>query len=556
MKNGEEIKVVVNGSRVYVEMKSNPVFIDTDEDGYSDYDEVKVMKTSPLKYNFAKGDFDWILDDYSFPQEYLDYSGPLTGPASLLFKVFAWDQKEQAVKAFINYFHNYATSEQVLSQDSFVEERLQFYKDMHDSIGLASDLIKLLRTFVTTANAIGSDKYTQDARDLKQIKDTSDEAYKIYESLYKAKAADIDAMNSVQRANLISSTFTEAEKRILLRSKINTSRGVIGTLDQISKTLDKFTKADSWITRTDAVVKTINTAITLNKTIMDTLAVFNKIEFPCKWDWMRKMSDFNKKVSGIGGGKGGKIAGGTITVVLGVADAASQYFEVAETYGKIAANCYEYQKYLDLLRRIEQNESLNTYVRDAAAEVAGMFNDTGDPDWDEFQNRLNAAQGRAVGLSVFKSIINFGITQAGKAYPIISLAKLLYDISLSFLGINDSSKARINVQSYFSIAYESRNLFYSAVNFAGSYWESKSEGDGASKYAVQLAQSRIVGVNTMKDYLLNGKLTSGLMELLHGKSSAEVKEEYEGAIQKIYDIAKKCKLKLSEKLPLYGEYGE
>ena len=49
--NGEELEVKYSsdGTTVYVDMKSSPVYMNSDHDEYSDYDEVKKYKTDPMK---------------------------------------------------------------------------------------------------------------------------------------------------------------------------------------------------------------------------------------------------------------------------------------------------------------------------------------------------------------------------------------------------------------------------------------------------------------------------------------------------------------------------
>ena len=78
--------------------------------------------------------------------------------------------------------------------------------------------------------------------------------------------------------------------------------------------------------------------------------------------------------------------------------------------------------------------------------------------------------------------------------------------------------------------------------------------EAVNKYAVQIAQSRIVGLKRVLDYLLDGGLFGWLDR---GKEDeAKTKSDYKGKIDEVYNISKKCGLKLSDKLPYYNEYGK
>lgn len=51
LKNGEELEVKIEDNKLYVKFNSDPTVADSDNDGLSDYDEIKIYGTSALKYN-------------------------------------------------------------------------------------------------------------------------------------------------------------------------------------------------------------------------------------------------------------------------------------------------------------------------------------------------------------------------------------------------------------------------------------------------------------------------------------------------------------------------
>lgn len=554
IKNGDEITIVSvdYGDRVVVTayMKTNPLLWDTDFDGYSDYDEINNMHTSPLKYTIAQEDIAKLIDDSYFPREYINASMPDDSFADTIsMYIFAGDVKKKSIETFINYFQKYSTSEEILAQDALAERRLQQCKDIHDGIVLISDIIKTAKTIVSIGNDIGSDTYDADENARKVFRGTKERLDKMIE----AKFRDVDSINSISKAALFERSAQKAERDMLenmLNTQVSSSKEYISGLDSLSDIVEDFLNEGSAILPADMIIRTTNAGLALTKTIMDISNTYNKINIPCKWEWMSKVSSLSNKITTKTKGFIDGI-GGALQVVVTAAEIASSYYEVAATYGQIAANCYEYQKYLALLRQIENDERFSSYVRAGAAEVAGMFNNSGDPDWEEFEKKLKAAKLKAVTLTVFKGVLQFGIDQVEKTNLVLLLADVVYNFFFSHGGIQEGYDTLLNAQIYYAITDASRNLFSEAVELVNGYLQSKIEGDSATKYAVQIAQSRIAGVETVKKYLLNGKLVSKLIGWVVNKSEDDIKKEYEQAIKTIHSIAEKCRLGLSDNLPRY-----
>ena len=74
--NGEELVISVNGNQVYAQVLSNPLEADSDADGYTDYDEVNVYKSNPMKSNvsFNVKDLDYLATDSEYvSNKYLEF---------------------------------------------------------------------------------------------------------------------------------------------------------------------------------------------------------------------------------------------------------------------------------------------------------------------------------------------------------------------------------------------------------------------------------------------------------------------------------------------------
>ena len=567
LKNGEEITIVSVdlGDRVRVTayMNSNPLLLDTDFDGYSDSEEVNTMHTSPMRYTIiTKDDANQLLDNNNFPREYINSSMPDDNTLdTLTMYAFGGDVSAKAKKTLIDYFHKYAVSVDTLSKDAQAEEKVQYYEKMHDGIALISDVIKAGKSFVELGNNIGSDTYTQSENEKKLLNESLEATTRDLNKMIEAKKADIAAMNDVAFADLFSEKKSEHETLVLLRSKKSASKSLISEFSSLSGILDNFTKSENGLQTFDAGIKLLNTALDLSKTVLNAGTKYNVFEFPCRWSWLSNMSGINKNLSGKLNGKAGKLIGGTVTVALTALELQENYYELAAVYGQIAANCKEYQKYLDVMEKIANNKQFSPYVQDAAKTVTEMFDDSGNPawkDWEEFEAKLKEAyiNSGSIQMTAFKSIVNWGISAVEKTFPVLMIPDVLYKIFMSHGGVTEGYNMLVDTQVYYAITWASAVLFEETVDVVNGWIEPKTESDLASKYVLQLAQSRIVGIDRVKEYLLNGKFMSWLINLVVNKTEEEIEAEYNGAIKKIYDIAKKCRLELSDKLPLYDTYGK
>lgn len=553
IKNGDEISIKVDKYGIpYIDMKSNPLLVDSDFDGYSDPVEINDMGTSPIKFTMLPSDFDQLRQDNRYPAEYMNYSIAGTGNffADLMenvVKVFAGDKQKQSKEAFIDYFYTYSTTTEVLSRDARAAERRTQNQDIIDGIHLASSFLKWCRSAVNLFDTVESGNYTLTEQWVKQQDAIKSETEKVMATMLHVKTVDIRTLNSPWRniaEGIRQDKIDYVEQKAAVSAIRYEASNLQSSVSSLSSLLDDFKKSENGTQVWDKVFKHSTGVFNFFNTGVQTLSAFNKINLPCKWEWVKKASEWRK-------GTGGKVLKGTFSVALNALDTTAECLSVASTYGKIEANYAEYQKYLDLLRYIEKNHDFPDYVRDGAGEIAGMFDSKGEPDWDEFTNKVTAAQLREVNAGVFNSITDI----AGMFFPVIAQLKFVYNAAngaASLVGTAQLAKGMVEAEIYYSIADGSRSLFNNGIKMVAGYFESIKEANDsgeAGKYAVQLAQARIIGLNSVKNLALGAKAVGWIARHITGRSDDAIRNEYNTAINNVYNIIKKCGMVVSENLP-------
>ena len=581
LKNGEEVEIRHDGWKTYAYMKSDPLLYDSDFDGYSDYEEVKNMKTSPLKItmppsvitaagrNFAGASFRAaaeisasladIMDDNYFLSGTNEYISLSRGGhwMQYLFEPLPWKRVKLAKNALINYFSEYTTTE-ALSRDSGVVSRLHSVKVAIDSINLAKDCIAFGRKIVKFTADIGSGQYTAASLDQKaadRIKKAGQAAVSMDKVLKTALSIDIKAINDF--AKKAAETYVSldiADRKDGIKDAWSDTKDYIEMISSASEDISKIKTVPGAV---DTFIKAADKTFGAFTSLVDCARKFWRVEIPFKWGWAEGLTNYlDTEVGKLGKKniKNGQVIGMMFTVLFDAADTAVNTLEVVETYGKIETNYAEYQKYLDILRYIAGNESLPDYLRDGAEDIAGMFSAGGDPVWEEFDSRVRKAAAGEIAAGAFKMVLDVGMGLLSIEFPILSLTNTVVSAAGSIVGLNARAKTIIESEAYYRITEGSVRSLRPMLSFRGNVFEFKSEhNEAVIKYAVQVCQSRIVGLKRVLDYLLDGGI-AGFFD--RGGVTKELKESmYKSRIQQVYDAAKNCMLKLSDALPYYSEYG-
>ena len=479
-----------------------------------------------------------------------------------IFEPLPWKRLKLAKNALINYFSDYTTTE-ALSIDSRVVSRLHSVKVAIDRINLAKDCIAFGRNIVKFTADIGSGQYTAASLDQKaaeRIKKAGQAAVSMDKVLKTALSIDIKALNDFAKKG--AETFVSLDIANRAEGVQSAWSDTKDYIEMISSASDDISQIKTIPGAVDTVVKAADKTFGAFTGLMGAARSFLRVEIPFKWGWAEDLTNYlDKKVDKIGNKDitNGQVIGAMFTVLFNAADTAVNTLEVVETYGKIETNYTEYQKYLDILRYIAGNEALPDYLRDGAEEIAGMFSAGGDPIWEEFDRRVRRAAAGEIVAGVMKTIFDVGtdliIMGLSADFPILAHTKTVVKAAGSILGLNARAKTIIESEAYYRITEGSVRSLKPMLNFSGNLFEFKNENQEAViKYAVQVAQSRIVGLKRVLDYLLDGGI-AGYFD--RGGVSAELtKILYKSKIQSIYGAAKDCMLKLSDALPYYSEYSE
>ena len=174
--NGQEIYVVEENYTpikkiAYVVMKSDPLNPDTDGDGYSDYDEVKKMRTSPTQItrpwpgtNISTTLNDIKLNDI-FPEKYVEMSIKRYD----FWQDFSqmWQSEAERIdvfkKIFINYFDEYSDGT-ILARDAEAATRQMKRQYWLDGLKLAGTFLQFSKATINLLSDIRGGKYSESFR--------------------------------------------------------------------------------------------------------------------------------------------------------------------------------------------------------------------------------------------------------------------------------------------------------------------------------------------------------------------------------------------------------
>ena len=555
LKNGEEITVrVTEDGRVYVSMYTDPLLYDTDSDGYSDYEEIKQMGTSPLKFTVSAEGLRWLMNDANFDEatvmKYLDFSIPKNGEDRNfnLLNPFDRGKLDVARKALIDYFSNH-TTEKALSRNADSAAELLAIERLTDVIGAASNVIGALKSAQECAATIGTMGYSDPAIKgaITKANNAREASGRALDKLMNAKRQDLAKLNSNKK---LSSFLQTGSKFSDCTSALNDlAEDIKDGMEDISDATDEIV---AWARATGNAAQIVSitantTKLVATATKQITTAGKTVKEWPIKIrsGWLR-----GEKIDA--GGNVGQVAGLAFTVVMDTVETVRDVIEVIGTYKQIEANYAEYKKYLDLLRYIEARSPVG-YVREAAQKITEVFNEAGDPDWDAFDAKVRAASGEKILVGTLKTLLDVGTDAAGLAFPVIGLGKTVYNVVfalLEVLGVNERNDTIIAARVYHSITDGSRVKLANAVTFTNGYFESSDESkEDLIKYAIQLVQGRVVGLGSVMKYITGGSPAAGVDRGPLGKEQIEA--GYQVTIKRVYDVVKEYGLAISDRLPLY-----
>lgn len=508
LKNGEEISVVTVGNRVYVKMYSNPLLKDSDGDGFSDSQE-KTLGTPPMEYTAIGSGYLDMLEGEDTYYSYTDYANNYNVLANIN-AFFDWKKTDESKTLLINYFYDYA-SQATLDKNQAAIAKLKQREEILGYIDCGVGIIKTAKDFVDAATKLGADTSEVDS------------ATKDFKN---AKKETLDFLNN-----------DEAWKNSdVLAKYIKEGKSVLSGIDKLASGENVFTALSPFVVDTAKLVKTLNKDIQLplGKTLTGISTKYQTF--------------LDSKAVGIAS------KGAVISVGIDLVEGGVELAEICNTYGKIQANQEAFNSFIELLCYVSDHGQ-EDYIRKAGGDLAEIVM---DESWYTYNKQLTGALGKSFTLTLLKATLDI----ASDACPYVKLAKAVYDgvkITLDITGITANAKLFVVTRTVNSITNGCISIIEANVTknqgMMGAFFSCKTDRtDFVFKHIAQLAQSRIVGENKIRERLLKNDLGAWGDRLLEGASKDEVESVFSTKIGLVYNMAKQLKLELSPNLPYYSQY--
>ncbi len=505
--NGEEIEIATSSKGyTYIKIKSNPLVSDSDGDNIGDYVEVKKYNTNPMKYTkYGSSSIGTLTSDIAYIYaEQVKQKQILNSIVGL----FDWQKTNESKETFINYFYDYASDDSI-SSAATLREQLAKREQAWKVIETIVDFVKIGKDCLD----LGTDLASYDDVVKGQVTRYNN-LHKEALSLYNKKDYD-GVLKSVKGVDTLKKDL----------SVVN---------DLLSDVLSKPDIADK-ISGTISVVSTTTSMISALGNV--------------RLDLGDKINTFSRKYqTWLGKRPTGDVSVGTVLSVA--TDAVGLVTDVADLtnlYGKLQANSEAFNEYIELIEYVSNNAD-NDYTRVAAGDIAKIVLDKSD---SEYYRQLNSA----IGETSAKAFINIAITIVGDFCPYVKVAKMVVDvvkISLSLTGITEYAKSLVKSQAIYAIT-SGCNYFLSGLYENNGIWYSfdVNDGDKLNLYLTQLAQSRIVGEDSICDYMLKWSISHMISFWIEHMSKEDYENLINNIIDSVYNCAERLNLNVSKELPHY-----
>lgn len=499
LKNGEEISIgLALDGKLKVCFKSNPVLADTDNDGISDYDEIKVLGTSALNYEHrSESALHHLMNDGEYT--YSNHKKELREKLALAADGHKYDEAKECL---INYFYDYAP-EGALEKNAETIAELEEKNEYLNYIGLVSNILSITKTMNSIAE---TDKKFEDLK----------EPYYNDLNLKKSLLANIN-----DRYNKVSADLFGFFK-------------LPGKMDKLVQSYKDGNDYD----KIDAVTGLIGMGGTLVKTYYDRLN-FHKYSL---------IGDYAVyETNAVKLGKSKKLSKGTaLTIACDVVEGVEDIAELQLTYGKIKANFDAYSRYLDLLLYVGTYAEQD-YVRDAAYDLALII-------WDNSFKEYEKQLAEATASSAAWTLADIALDVASKHNPYVAIAKTFIDL-YGQIGINELTKYNVyfDVMNAISDGCKAKlNALVTMYDQTFSYPGTLAES--VENYMTQLAQSRIIGEYYFAEYCADESVAGFIASLINHVTPQEYRDNFKTRVKTTYDYANRLQLLLSPNLPYFDDY--
>lgn len=510
--NGEEIKIVERGNKVTVQLITNPLMNDTDLDGYDDYKEIYVMKTSPLKTTVDDFAINQLLNNSNYT--YRDFAHDnefLKG----IYQVFDAQKKKDAVFTMTNYFYEYASEESIDQNKDAIAKLAKKEK--------ALEIFEVVVNIASTAKNF-ADAGTKAGSDVKKVDKLKDDAFTAKNSMLKKLN---DKTNNKKLEDTIEIGEPILEEFIGLESTFTDIGNAISEPDWKEVT-GAIKSATGLIVDTVSLAKAVKTKWVLKIKGLNKFA--NKYQA-----WMKSAPDW----------AGGVTNGTMVGIAFDVVDLGIECAEINNTYGKLIANSQAFENYIDVIEYMSENGNDKKFIKKAAGEVMAIVLDKSN---ETYYKKVAAACGTETGITVAK----VAVSVVGDFCPYVKAAELILDGVIILFSLTGISAMGVDVSTIQTIDAISDGCVYHCkkkVKTNNGYYDYLSED--TESYFTQLAQSRIVGEKALCDHLVRKNLSAWLERVFEGANIKEVNSLFGMRADFVYGYSEDLGLVLSPNLPAF-----
>ena len=522
LKNGEEIKVIQNGTIVYLEMISDPTLADSDGDGVSDKDEL-AAGTPPMKYSSKEViALERLEDDDSYV--YISQAND-DGWLASVNAFFDWKKTDEATAQLTNYFYDYASQNTI--DDN--QDQIAKLKAREEYLKYAQSLMNIAKTIKDVGELFNDIKVTSDDGNAKQFVD------ELKNKKIKLEGSSAEVRTSRKR---ILEAINNESYSYNLKDALKSTNETLNTLEEVEEFIVSYDSLGSF---TEELTSKLETLISAAATgIVITKNVVDGFKYMKMSNGFRTISDgYQKFLKGKGDVNGWTYFG----VALDVIDGGLDIWENCNTYGKIQANRDAYMAYIDLLYHMEGNAK-EEYDRVAAGSVAEMVADT---SWNEYERQLHDANLKTVALTSLSIVLD--------VCPYTKVAKAVATLAVSITGLSRNAQFYVQCRTMQAVSDGCIYIIGRKVDQSKSYFQCKAkDASYVLSYVTQLAQSRLVGENYVKERLKGWDLAALLGRLIDQTGTDDVDEMFKIISGGIYGCAADLGLTLSSELPYYKEF--
>lgn len=539
LKNGEEIEVCVSGSRIYVKMKSHPLLVDTDEDGFSDSEEVR-FGTPPMEYTSMKSSLDILENDSSYL--YIGWANDRSWIANVN-AFFDWKKTDEATAQFLNYFYDYASKDTIDQNQEKIaalkkqEEYLKYAQSAANVVKSAKSICGIFDSIEPLANGLSDTGKPKEYIDgLKN---------------HTIELKDTAAQLNLSRKELLEIINTKSFKQQEQDVSKNIVKDIVKNIENAQKTVEEFKDLAEDFEELDDMASVAKELSEKLKTLTGTASTAVSIVKKCvdNFKYMKLADNYKPISSGYHTWverKPGLSMSDKVGIVINVAEGGLEIWENCNTYAKVKANREAYLAYTDLLYYISEHAA-EEYDRIAANNVAETV---ADITWTTYEQQLF--------LCNAKTIVWTALDIAVDLIPYAKVAKATWDAVYTISGLGSNAKLYVSTRTMQAISDGCKsilNQYIRQTGMGGKFFSYAQEDYGTvNSYIVQLAQSRLVGENYVRERMQEYDSAVLISQWFVGMTDDEIEKLFRTRAGLVYDCASDLGVVLSDKLPYYSDF--